>query len=86
MHADVEYEYKKCDSSLGWAFDTILENVRIDNPNIAIDRVLFDTKLHEFTIWFSNGKVRGYTLDDLVELYIIPTRVLASIRRSMIRS
>ena len=50
MTANVEYEYKKCDSSLGWAFDTILENMRIDNPNIAIDRVLFDTKLHEFTI------------------------------------
>lgn len=86
MIVEVDYEYKKCDSSLGWAFDTILESVRADNPNIGIDKILFNTHLHEFTIWFTNGKVRGYTLDSLVELYVIPTRALASIRRSMMRS
>jgi len=86
MIVEVDYEYGKCESSLGWAFDTILESVRADNPDIDIDKILFDTHLHEFTIWFSNGKVRGYTLDSLVELYIIPNRALARIRLSMKRS
>lgn len=72
MYYPVKYTYKHTDTALGWYLDNLLDAMKVLSPKLQITEVQFVEDKHEFIVTFSNGMVRGYTINHIVGAFTMP--------------